>query len=330
MGKKTEVKENPLITIVVPCYNQAEFLSDALDSLLAQTYMNWECILVNDGSQDDTELIANHYCIKDARFQYIYQNNGGVSSARNVGISIGKGDYFQFLDCDDLLETTKLEFQIKQLKEFDFKPKIISVTKHLYFIDNDRTHIDVENSTDIRLCHDYDNPTELLIDSWRFLSGFNPNSWLWHRELVLRAGDWDVSLAKNEDGEYYSRILPLADSVLFCSNTHSYYRYNSNSACNVWDDGRLMDQQKSVRMIVDRIKTYRFDADVKDVIYKMYMFYMYPTDGYPLYLFEFKKDLKSLGYNFDLVDRGNLYKFLYFCFGKKVADLIFVIKNTVL
>ena len=67
---------NPLVSIIVPCYNQAQYLPETLDSVLAQTYPYWECIIVNDGSPDNTEEIAKHYCEKDNRFKYLFKENG--------------------------------------------------------------------------------------------------------------------------------------------------------------------------------------------------------------------------------------------------------------
>ncbi len=97
-----------LISIIVPCYNQSQFLDQCLQSVLDQTYQNWECIIVNDGSPDNTEEIAKKWTVKDSRFRYLKKENGGLSSARNAGINIAKGHFIQFLDCDDLLEINKL------------------------------------------------------------------------------------------------------------------------------------------------------------------------------------------------------------------------------
>lgn len=107
---------NPKVSVIVPCYNQAQFLAETLDSVLAQTHENWECIIVNDGSTDDTEAVAKEYCNKDNRFIYHKKENGGLSSARNAGLDIVQGDYVQFLDSDDILLPNKLECQIRVIE----------------------------------------------------------------------------------------------------------------------------------------------------------------------------------------------------------------------
>lgn len=82
--KENETKTQ-LVSIIVPCFNQAHFLPETLDSLLNQTYQNWECIIVDDGSTDDTKKIAEEYEKRDDRFRYIYQENKGLPGARNTG-----------------------------------------------------------------------------------------------------------------------------------------------------------------------------------------------------------------------------------------------------
>lgn len=100
---------NPVVSIIVPCYRQAEYLPETLESVLAQTYRGWECIVVNDGSPDDTEAVAKRYCEKDARIKYLYQENQGVAMARNNGIRASQGEYILPLDADDLIAPDCLE-----------------------------------------------------------------------------------------------------------------------------------------------------------------------------------------------------------------------------
>lgn len=107
---------NPLVSIIVPCYNQAQFLPEALQSVWEQTYENWECIIVNDGSPDDTHDVAQEWLSKDARFKYIQKENGGLSSARNLGLRNVNGSYIQFLDADDYIVNKKLELSIASVK----------------------------------------------------------------------------------------------------------------------------------------------------------------------------------------------------------------------
>ncbi|MCM0668643.1 glycosyltransferase family 2 protein [Flavobacterium tyrosinilyticum] len=92
---------NPLVSIIVPCYKQSQYLDESLQSVLDQTYENWECIIVNDGSPDNTEEEAKKWILKDTRFKYVYSKNKGVSHARNLGIATAKGELILPLDADD-------------------------------------------------------------------------------------------------------------------------------------------------------------------------------------------------------------------------------------
>lgn len=106
-----------LISVIVPCYNQGHFLSETLDSVMVQTYKHWECIIVDDGSSDNTKDIAKIYCNKDNRIKYIYQENAGLSSARNTGIKHSSGEYILPLDSDDRINTQYMEKALKVFNE---------------------------------------------------------------------------------------------------------------------------------------------------------------------------------------------------------------------
>ena len=106
-----------LISVIVPCYNQGHFLDETLNSILNQNYSNWECIIVNDGSPDNTESISQDWVAKDNRFKYVKKQNGGLSSARNKGLEIAKGDFVQFLDSDDLISSNKFQKSIEAIQK---------------------------------------------------------------------------------------------------------------------------------------------------------------------------------------------------------------------
>jgi glycosyltransferase involved in cell wall biosynthesis len=108
---------NPKISIIVPCYNQAQYLDECLQSVLDQTYQDWECIIVNDGSPDNTEEKAKKWVEKDSRLHYLLKENGGLSSARNAGIEIAKGEWILPLDSDDKISPDYLELAEKEFRK---------------------------------------------------------------------------------------------------------------------------------------------------------------------------------------------------------------------
>lgn len=106
---------SPLVSIVIPVYNGADYLGEAIDSALMQTYGNIEVIVVNDGSNDETDAIARSYGDK---IRYYSKKNGGVATALNLGIENMRGEYFSWLSHDDIYMPEKIELQINKLKNY--------------------------------------------------------------------------------------------------------------------------------------------------------------------------------------------------------------------
>ncbi|RKE97988.1 glycosyltransferase family 2 protein [Ichthyenterobacterium magnum] len=105
----------PLVSIVIPTYNRAHTIGQTLDSVLAQTYQNWECLVVDDGSTDATANLLDLYCKKDSRFQYYKrpaQRPKGANACRNYGFELSRGSYIVFLDSDDLLAKNCIETRV--------------------------------------------------------------------------------------------------------------------------------------------------------------------------------------------------------------------------
>ena len=109
--------QDDLISIITPLYNGERFVGQTIESVLAQTYPDWEMLIVNDGSKDNSEQIARSYAAKDHRIKVFSQPNGGSASARNHGIREAKGRYFVFLDSDDYWDSSFLEKQLRFMYE---------------------------------------------------------------------------------------------------------------------------------------------------------------------------------------------------------------------
>ena len=107
------------ISIIIPIFNAEKYLERCISSVLNQTYKNFEAILVDDGSTDNSSLICDNYALKDKRIKIIHKKNGGVSSARNVGVENSEGKYIVFMDSDDFIDTDCLETFIKY-RRYDF------------------------------------------------------------------------------------------------------------------------------------------------------------------------------------------------------------------
>src|SRR3954462_4214752 len=99
---KNSRAQGPLVTVVMPSYNYARFIGDALESLSAQTYGEWECIVCDDGSTDDTGEVVARYIEREPRVHYVRQPNQRQAVAKNTALNLARGRYVQFLDADDL------------------------------------------------------------------------------------------------------------------------------------------------------------------------------------------------------------------------------------
>jgi len=121
----------PLVSIITPAYNAGDYINEAIGSVLFQTYPNWELIVVDDGSTDDTAEIVKNYSARDSRIKYHYQENQRMASARNAGIKLAQGKYVVFLDADNLFLPNKIKDQVQFM---EVNPKCgLAYSKILHF-----------------------------------------------------------------------------------------------------------------------------------------------------------------------------------------------------
>lgn len=183
---------NPKVSVIVPCYNQARYLPETLDSVLAQTHQNWECIIVNDGSTDNTEEVALKYCEQDERFVYLPKQNGGLSSARNAGLDAAKGEYIQFLDSDDILCPNKFEYQVHLMEK---EKTDVCVCHHSLFITDKNQTFDNAFSSCL-----YDFTCQNFIYNW------GPNF-----IIAIHSGLFRSSFLQNYNIHFDERVKALED-----------------------------------------------------------------------------------------------------------------------
>lgn len=211
----------PFISIIVPCYNQAIFLDECLSSVLNQTFNNWECIIIDDGSVDNTYEIANNWSIKDSRFSYIKKKNGGLSSARNAGLKIAKGDFIQFLDSDDYIHGEKLKLQIEDLRLHD-----ISISDYMPFRDGSNEF--VESRYLSPFLSEIDFKSE-IISEWENKKSIPCHSPLFRRKIVIdNQLTFDVNLKNHEDWFFWVKLFYFSNSIKNNNRVLAYYRIRSN------------------------------------------------------------------------------------------------------
>jgi glycosyltransferase involved in cell wall biosynthesis len=217
---------NSKVSVIVPCYNQAQYLDECLQSVIAQTYKNWECIIVNDGSPDNTEAVAQEWCKKDHRFIYLKKENGGLSSARNAGLKIAKGDYIQFLDSDDLLHKNKLQKQITHLNE----------TTDIVICDFFPFDHDSGDFLKIRYMNPFPNEQNYkndVIIKWETELSIPCHCILFKKELLKQDAQlqFDESLPNHEDWVFWVKLFYNSKGIHNINEVLVSYRIHNKSMC---------------------------------------------------------------------------------------------------
>lgn len=222
------MENTPLISVIVPCYNQAQYLDECLQSVLDQTYQNWECIIVNDGSPDNTEDIAKQWTDKDARFKYLYKENGGLSSTRNAGIEKAKGEWIQFLDCDDKIADTKFEVSSMYFPNYD-----LIISNYIYFSDkfNNQGYPD-----------DFDSKIfnfEDILTEWDAKIIIPIHCALFKRALISES--FNESLKAKEDWVFWISFFKQKPKVYYSHKPLAFYRSN---VASLTKNHSLMNEQE--------------------------------------------------------------------------------------
>ena len=206
----------PIVSVILPAYNASRYLQEAITSVMDQTYSRWELIIINDGSDDDTEqiILAN----SDPRIVYIRQDNRGVSAARNRGLELMRGDYFCFLDADDVLPSRSLEARVDH---FIRNPD-------LAFVDG-RVHVFDETLTrEVRTYspHFTGQPMRLLMNlSERCF--FGP-TWMIKRKRV--SYKMETTLSHGEDLFFYLTLARDGGLYDYVNEPILFYRKHGRSA----------------------------------------------------------------------------------------------------
>jgi glycosyltransferase involved in cell wall biosynthesis len=209
-----------LVSVIIPAFNSAQFLADAVESVFAQTYPAVECIVIDDGSTDHTqellnELLKLHPSLKTAR-----KTNGGLSSARNMGMLESTGDFISFLDADDAIIPDKIERQVAFLNAHPDAGLVYGDSL-----------IATETLRPVKM-YTTEMPRELeTMDSLCYRNWFAPMVPLVRRTVTDRVGEFDEELAGAEDWDYWIRCAKVA-RIAYLPGAVSLYRIHSGQLSN--------------------------------------------------------------------------------------------------
>jgi glycosyltransferase involved in cell wall biosynthesis len=240
---------NPLVSILVPAYNAAEWLADSLESAVAQTWPNKEIIVVDDGSKDNTAAVAERFRARGVTL--VRQANQGAAAARNKAFAVSTGQFIQWLDADDLLAPEKIALQMGVLSTCHSRRTLASGGWGQFLYRPSRARF-----VPTALWCDL-SPTEWLLRKMALNLHMQTGTWLVSRELTEAAGPWDTRLLGDDDGEYFCRILMASDGIRFVPGANVYYRMAGTTSLSYIgrSNSKIDAQFRSMRLHIEYLRS---------------------------------------------------------------------------
>ena len=250
----------PTVSVIIPCYNQGRYLAQAVESVIAQTMPDWECIIVNDGSTDNTGEVALSLAERDSRIRYIEQENGGTSAAKNAGLNAVRGRYVQFLDADDWIMPTKFELQVKAVEGTE--ELAVSYCDYEFAVEDSATE------PPLHLLNPMIDARDPLVDiatRWGRDLGFAPNCLLLDARFFTEQGIcFEPSICFHEDYDCWLSVFALRPRLAKVPEKLAVYRLHGGTATEkreqmlhgkvrvLLKQRRLLHRNKPVRRALDR------------------------------------------------------------------------------
>ncbi len=256
----------PLISIIIPSYNRASLIGDTLSSLLCQTYINWECIIVDDNSNDNIEEIVKSFLLADSRFKFYKRPSEllkGANSCRNYGYLKSSGEYIKWFDSDDILHENCLSVQIDKLLNSE---NSISICEYHLFKD--------KNDFSMSPQYNYENVGDVFKD---FIQGkivLNTQIILFKRKIVENYF-FDEDLMRAQDLDFIFRVLKdNHNNIILIKKVLVQIRAHSNSITGNFHKGNidaLNSEIKVRKAIFDNVNISLYENNVKNSVLKNYL-----------------------------------------------------------
>ncbi len=252
------MENKPLVSIIVPSFNVEGYVKKCLDSIKAQTYGNWECIIVDRPStKDSTTSVIKEYIKGDTRFRFIEQVNKGVSDGRNVGFEAAKGKYVQFTDPDDWLAPELLQLGVERAEATD--AEIVQFAWSNYYIQTDQ-YVDADFMPFARKFPEIFSVQTIGDDIFKYGEIYvNSMSKLWQREFLQKFKlHYPIDLKRAEDLVEVSRLVMNASRITYLDKVLYFYKIDDflgDGLSNfVSDDGHNLDFYKAIMTVQDNMK----------------------------------------------------------------------------
>lgn len=289
------MRKHSLISVIVPIYKVQDYLKECIESIINQTYSDIEVILVDDGSPDRCPQMCDEWAKRDSRIRVVHKKNGGLSSARNAGLDVAKGEYISFVDSDDFICKDALENLYNRIKD----DKSIGITSGLIYRYQDGS---INNFKDQWLCS-----KEIVISSSEFLletmsqkTSYTVWNKLYRRDVI---GNTRFREGRNNEDTLFMYDLGKNIAILNVCMVEIpyyvyYYRYREDSICTTAKIPLAIDILGNYELMMEDCKN--TNSRLYDVLYFLYVRTLYGfVDSlllnpvwYPLYFTEYQKKLR--------------------------------------
>jgi glycosyltransferase involved in cell wall biosynthesis len=298
------------VSILIPLYNSEEFISETIESCLQQTYSNIEIIIIDDGSSDKSLEIAEKYAKNYNNIIVESQKNSGASKARNRAFELSTGEYIQYLDADDLLDSEKIAFQMDILTK---KDRLIAFGKWGEFKQN----IDNTIWKDLPVNRNYSDPKQFLIELWKSGLTVVIHLWLIPRILIQESNGWNEKIGKNDDGEFFARIITSSNGLLFIKDSIGYYRKdNIDSLSKQISTKALESQLNSFETYIKLMNNNLDNIEVRTALALVYSRFIYITNFSNREIINrAKRKIEFLGFKKPIMPLSTYEQLLCYIFG---------------
>jgi glycosyltransferase involved in cell wall biosynthesis len=290
--------KSPLVSIIIPNFNRGNIISDTLDSVLSQTYDSWECIIVDDGSTDDSLKVIGEYVNRDFRFKFFSRPDGkkkGANGCRNLGVEKSKGDFLLFLDSDDVLKEECLQGRILS---FEDNPDLDFVVFSMGLIKNSK----FEN---------YEYPDLSNVSREKLIALFitGPLPWnmtrpMWRKRFFCEQGRYNEELSSFDDDEFNLRVVYNKNvKFKFIYQTDCFYRIHEENSKKYKDEefiGKLIRSHlillKEINKVFNSEDKVKFRIALQDNIVGVMNGFLnnnYNNKFFLINIFYFYKNFKS-------------------------------------
>lgn len=295
------MKKHSLISVIVPIYKVEDYLKECIESIINQTYSDIEVILVDDGSPDRCPQMCDEWAKRDSRIRVVHKKNGGLSSARNAGLDVAKGEYISFVDSDDFICKDALENLYNRIKD----DNSIGITSGLIYRYQDGS---INNFKDQWLCS-----KEIVIPSSEFLletmsqkTSYTVWNKLYRRDVI---GNTRFREGRNNEDTLFmydlgKNIAILNVCMVEIPHYVYYYRYREDSICTTAKIPLAIDILGNYELMMEDCKN--TNSRLYDVLYFSYVRTLYGfVDSlllnpvwYPLYFTEYQKKLRLVPFGY--------------------------------